>query len=690
MKKIFHLLFAICFLLSQTGLVLAQNSNGSVELNGDTVEYSVDGNLVIARGNVVIIHGETIMECDYLEFSRDTHLAKAEGNVRLKSPQGEITGNEITFNFKTMTGDIYGARIYSYPYYGSARKISRVSDDKIELTDGYVTTSDYDKPEYRITSKKIDIYPGEKLIARNSWVVLGEMRTAYVPWFRQRLDDKKPLFTITPGHDKKWGTFALTNWRYYINEGLQGVVHLDYRNRLGFASGVDVKYKSEDFGDGIMKLYYTGERDQEQKPQVQTIERFKGEWRHKWDIDDNTSAIWQYYRLSDSTFLKDYFETEHDNDPNPDTFFLLTRTLPLGTISARTDVRVNRFESKVERLPEVRYDLGNAELWDSGLYFKNTTIFSNLTRKTPSPSEARLNTMRLDTVNELSYPMKLGFVELNPFVGGRNTYYSKTKDPEKYDSIRGIFSVGASMSTKFYKMMDIETNFFGIEINQLRHIITPTIAYRRDSEPTLSTSQIDQFDGIDSQARSHTINFAIENKLQTKRDGQSVDLLRAIVSTDYHLKEDPGIKGFNFLKTDVDFKPAEWLTFYFDSEYDMRQGRLDTANFDVYINNGEKWSFGIGKRFNADVDDQITTSFYYKFNQKWAFRAYERIDLDEGKLKEQQYSLIRDLHTWEMEAHLNDSVGDGTEILLLFRLKAFPEIGFDFGTSFDDRESGKR
>ena len=35
--------------------------------------------------------------------------------------------------------------------------------------------------------------------------------------------------------------------------------------------------------------------------------------------------------------------------------------------------------------------------------------------------------MRVDTDNQMSYPMKIGFIEFTPFVGGRNTYYSKTK-----------------------------------------------------------------------------------------------------------------------------------------------------------------------------------------------------------------------------------------------------------------------
>ena len=205
----------------------------------------------------------------------------------------------------------------------------------------------------------------------------------------------------------------------------------------------------------------TSDRFWQERP-TPTIEkeRFKVEWRHKWDIDQKTNAIMQYYKLSDASVTKDYFEKEYEEDTSAKTFFLLTRTIPSGVLSFRTDARVNRFESAVERLPELRYDMSNKPLWGSGFYLRNSTAYSNLTRKDASPSEVRDNTMRADMDSDLSYPMKVGFIEFAPYVGGRNTYYSKTNDPLKYNSIRGIFKTGATLSTRFYKLFDTEIEKF--------------------------------------------------------------------------------------------------------------------------------------------------------------------------------------------------------------------------------------
>jgi hypothetical protein len=298
--------------------------------------------------------------------------------------------------------------------------------------------------------------------------------------------------------------------------------------------------------------------------------------------------------------------------------------------------------------------------------------------------------MRVDSNSGLSYPMKIGFIEMTPFVGGRNTYYSKTNDPLKYNSIRGFFETGANLSTRFYKIFDVEMEKYGLDIHRLRHIVSPSVSYRFRSEPTLTAGQLDQYDSVDSIDNAHSLEFAIENKLQTKRNDETVDLLRAIIKTDFRLKEHPSKGGFEIISTDIDFKPLDWITFYFDSQYDTQEEYLTTANFDLYIDGGDKWSVDIGKRWNREVDDQLTSEFHYRINPKWKLRTYTRFDLRSGILKEQEFTVRRDLHAWTMDINFNEKRNFGNEIWIVFTLKAFPEMAIDMGTSFNKRKAGSQ
>ena len=156
------------------------------------------------------------------------------------------------------------------------------------MEDGYVTTSDFDKPEYRIHSSKIEVYPEDKVVARHNRLKVGNIPLAYIPRYTQSLKEEEPRLQITPGFDKDWGIFFLTTWRYYISENFKGNIHLDWRELLDLAWGFDVDYKNEDFGNGVIRTYYTKERAitsdriwEERPSPTPERERYKIEWRHK-------------------------------------------------------------------------------------------------------------------------------------------------------------------------------------------------------------------------------------------------------------------------------------------------------------------------------------------------------------------------------------------------------------------------
>ena len=86
-KNFFRHAFIVCIALSVlffVPAVFAQEQDSSVEINGDIVEYMRETSTVIARGNVVIYHTDSVLTCDRVEFFQDEGIAYAEGNVRQK------------------------------------------------------------------------------------------------------------------------------------------------------------------------------------------------------------------------------------------------------------------------------------------------------------------------------------------------------------------------------------------------------------------------------------------------------------------------------------------------------------------------------------------------------------------------------------------------------------------------------
>ena len=91
----------------------------------------------------------------------------------------------------------------------------------------------------------------------------------------------------------------------------------------------------------------------------------------------------------------------------------------------------------------------------------------------------------------------------------------KTKSADEYNVLRGIFKTGASLSTKFYKIMDVDTEFFGVPVKRLRHIITPSIDYVYMHDPTVAKRMADG--GVNIVLSKSPADFAAFHKKENDR-----------------------------------------------------------------------------------------------------------------------------------------------------------------------------
>jgi LPS-assembly protein len=707
MKNIKHLLSGVLFaaLICAGTEIFAQDIKGKdaepVELNGDSIEYKPEEGKFVASGNVYLKQNNAVLFCDKLEFFRDKKEAHAEGNIILESDQGTLWAEKAFYNFDTKKGEFTNARLMADPIYGRARSIVKVRENYYIMNEGYLTTSDYDVPEYRVASKTMDVIPGDKAVARNSVLYLGQTPVMYFPKYTQDLSGKRPHFSVIPGYKREFGTYLLTAYRTALTDRIETTYHVDWRELKGVAGGVDAKYDSSPYGKGLVRTYYMNERNEKPLDGLSAghHQRYRVEWRHKYDLDPSTTFISQYYKETDAAFLKKYFPREYRSDSNPPTYALLTHTTPKTTTSLRADVRVNRFESTVERLPEAAFSLSDQQLGDTGFYFKSGNTAAHLVKKDPSPSSIMDHTVRLDTDNEVSRPFKIAFLEVRPYIGAEDTYYSRTFYREDDNSVRHIYKTGSDVSTKFYRIYDVNFKKYGIEVNRLRHVITPTVGYSYQHRPTLRSDKLFAYDGVDARATVDKFSLGLENKLQTKQEGLNVDLFRALLTTDFRLKDNRSVSTSGNTMTDqltgrsygdvtlaTDLTPNKYVSFYSDATYDNDVHHLRTANFDTYINSHRNWALDLSRRYTHDDDDIVTARLEYKLTPKWRTAIYQSWNVDSGARQESQYAFVRDLHSWEVEFAVKDRTKyeDGShEFWIIFRIKAFPSLSTGGDTVFN-------
>ncbi len=687
----------------------------SLIVNGDVVEYSADSKEVTATGNVSVIYKGAKLTCQKLTVNTQTKEGVAEGNPRLDDQKGVIEGKKIIYNFQTKAGSIIDGEFRSNPYFGKANKIDKVSDTEFIALKGYATTCNFDHPHYRIGSKQINIFPNDKIQTKGDAFYLGNSPLMYLPQFNHSLKDNQMHVQVLPGSRKDWGPYLLSAWRYNLTDNINGRAYLDYRFKLGLAEGFGANYTAPNLGKGDLKFYYTQEKPRDiPSGSPSEFERYLVRWRHKWDIDASTNFVSEFYKIGDekrklfdpqANFLKDYFYREYERDSQPLTYALLHHNFQYSSLDFLMQQRTNHWYDQLNKLPELKYTLPSLKIGYTPFYFENSSSFANLDKKATAPvTTTEESVTRLDTTNKFSLPMKVAFLQFTPFVANRETFYNKGENGDSYP-IRSIFYSGADVSTKFYRIFNIKSSFLGMDINGIRHIITPVVGYAYNHAPTIPPVNLKQIDSIDAITSSNVVNLELSNKLQTKRKEQSVDLVDARVNTAYVLFPKTGDKpGSNFSDFLFNLKllPYSWLRIESDATYkhsgnrsDVNYNRFSIGNYDIYFDFAEGRSIGIGHHYERKGANEITYSFNWRLNPKWKFSIYERYNmghdpnLDRG-LREQQYTISRDLHCWNIDFTYDTKKSQGATFYLVFRLKAFPENEFGFKQNYHPAKSGSQ
>ena len=269
-----------------------------------------------------------------------------------------------------------------------------------------------------------------------------------------------------------------------------------------------------------------------------------------------------------------------------------------------------------------------------------------------------------------------------------------------------MFNTGAELSFKASRLWPtVENSLF--DVDGLRHIIQPSANYVFVPSPSVAPNQLPAFDyelpslrllpiefpdynAIDSIDSQNVIRWGLHNKLQTKRDGQVVNLLDWNVYADWRLKPRSDQTTFSDLYSDLYLRPRSWLGFESLIRYDLGGHDLRMAYNTLTIRPNNVWSWSLGHYFLRDDfspsplalgpgNNVLSSTMFYRLNENWGFRMAHYFEARSGTLQEQSYTVYRDLRSWtaalSFRVRQNVNGPEDYTVAFTFSLKAFPHYG---------------
>jgi len=425
-------------------------------VNSNAVEITADGNthldagIACAEENVQIHYNGISIYCDKSEYNPETHDVLLIGHVRIYNGTNFFSGERALYNLETK--QIRGLEFSGgfTPLKFHALSMNSLSVQEFRTHDTFMTTADSSNPNWGLRARAMRIYNKDRVIFLNTTIYVGKVPVLWLPYMYASL--KESGIQIQPGYDSTWGGYLLTSYMYPIgnNDHLLTRVHSDYRSLRGYAVGLDVedKFGNNNQNTGQFLSYYAwdGNPNINNAPGQQSIvnptsgnfvERYRLSFTQKFYLKDDLYATADLTKLSDFTFMQNYYPVENGTNPQPDNNITLTKRNDDSTMSLVTRWQMNDFQETTERLPELAFDFNQEPLFGLPLFYDGTTSVGQLQRsfavnstnyptyQTPSS----YNATRFDTFHQVSLPQTLfGWLSLIPKIGMRMTAYSHGGD----------------------------------------------------------------------------------------------------------------------------------------------------------------------------------------------------------------------------------------------------------------------
>ncbi len=710
---------AFCLLALLPGGLLAQQLPDweirSLSGAGGVV-YDFEQGIATATNGVMVRYGLAVLTADRVAVHQETGEVLADGRVRIQQGDQVWASDRLLYNFKTRSIQSDHFRTGKAPVFAAGLGLGAdISNRVYTATNALITSDDIAKPLLKVRASYIRIVPGEKVVARNATLYVGQIPVFYFPYYSRTLRPHANMLYATPGYRSSYGGYLLGTYSFYLSEELDGALHLDYRTKRGLGVGPDLNYDFGRWGKGSFSYYYLHDQD----PNASTpdiplpADRQRIDFSYSSHPATNLQVLSVVRWQSDLAVVRDFFESEYRQNPHPSTFFEVNKFWQNFSLDLYAQPRLNDFLETVERLPEVRLTGWRQQLGETPLYYESESSLGYYQRSFAEdagiygpPPGLDYSATRADTYHQVLLPKTyFGWLNVTPRVGGRLTYYGSADGPGNVtdEAVRGVFNTGAEVSFKASRLWPGVSNRL-FEMDGSRHIIQPMLNYAYIPTPNERPPDLPQFDyemptlrllsnelpdynNIDSIDSQNALRLGLRNRLQTKRDGRVVDVASWDLYTDWRLDRRGEQTTFSDLFSDVVLRPRSWLTVESLTRYDFDRGQFSLSLHSLRIQPNDVWSWGITHFYLRDevasVDptlnegnNSLANTIFYKFNENWGFRMSHYFNLREHRVDEQFYTLYRDLRSWTAaltfyrreNSQSDDEIGVG----FTFSLKAFP------------------
>lgn len=715
--------FSGSFMVDQ-GLV-ADASKSQWKIEAAALAYDQKRDLYEAEGDVKITSGDRIIQADRAALDMTERKAELWGNVFLKYGKNWLKGSHVTWNLDSETGWVDDGIVFfdENKFFVQGRNITKSGPNRIDAEEGYLTTCDPAKPDWKIRYQNMNVEVGGYAWARNISMWAGPVPVAFLPIVGVPVQKERQSGVLLPwaGYSDLLGYDFEIPYYWVIRDDMDATFYGRYMSERGFMGGAEFQINNPDWGKGVWMFNYLSDQVDksllaEQGYPFETRDRFWARARHDVQLPWNVSAKIDIDLVSDKNFLQEFWNGSTSFSHSERIFqqyfgrgSLYDWTSLVRESSIYMEKRgesdlltmdLRYFQqlqdaiepTTVQKLPGFTYTVIPKWVGGSNLYYALDSSAVNYYRREGDREQ------RLDFSPRIYYPMHWSdYINVEPSTGFRSSSYIVEWDNKNFDNFnqRAVSDTSIEVNSRVNRVFPVS---FGNTV-AFQHTFRPEIAYEYAAQAIYG--HIPQLDRLDHDLSRNGIRYGFTTFLTAKdvvNDawGNPVTTYREwarlrafqFYNVEKPMVEDPFFttrvmdEGLSPVGLRFDLMPIKYITLSYDADFDLRsKGDGNSHDFYATLDSGKGQILRVDYQRRSDLAiNEITTAVLVKALPNVYLNAYYDYFLEQGYLYQQGYGLKYVRGCWGVGLAF-ERIGEDNRFVMTIDLLGLGSIGRSINTA---------
>lgn len=240
-RKVMIGLLAFIFVFGTANAAPAKPSNSStstkapIVVEADELYFSDSSGDLYAKGNVQIKQNEDKVAADLLKGNTQKNEVWTEGEAVLTRPGMKLTTTGMRYNLNDHTGSMQSSKGTIERLHITSKAIT-TSPVHTTMNDGTVTGCPAEVPDYHISADRVEIWPGDKMIAYNAKFWIKNTVIFSLPKYQSSLQEGEGASVAfpKPSYSSDNGFGISQHLEYPFSPRLAVFADLDYYSKVDF------------------------------------------------------------------------------------------------------------------------------------------------------------------------------------------------------------------------------------------------------------------------------------------------------------------------------------------------------------------------------------------------------------------------------------------------------------------------